>query len=276
MFRRKRKMADFSAEDDANSPGVCVIDEVFARTFFGNEDPIGKRLNFSLVYNQPLQIVGVVGHVKQYGLDENANSPIRAQFYMSPLQLPDNQLQAFAISGAGYVIRTKDSPGAFAGVVRDALRQSNSKTVLYAPETMDSVIARSLAARRFAMVLLAVFAALALLLASIGVYGVISYIAVQRTHEIGIRVALGAARSDILKMVLGHGTCLAITGVAAGLAVATGLTRLMAKILYGVSSTDPLTFAFVAVVLTLVALGASYIPARRAMRVDPMVALRYV
>jgi predicted permease len=264
-----------TAQDDANSPGVCVIDEDFAQKFFGNEDPIGKRLNFSLVYTQPLQIVGVVGHVKQYGLDETANSPMQAQFYMSPLQLPDDQLKTWAVYSAGYVIRTQDSPGAFASAVRDALRGFNSKAVLYQPETMDSVIARSLASRRFAMILLAVFAALALVLASIGIYGVISYIAGQRTHEIGIRIALGAQRTDVLKMVLGQGARLAIIGVVMGLVAAAGLTQLMTRILYGVSATDPLTFSAVAIVLTLVALVACYIPARRAVRVDSMVALRH-
>jgi ABC-type antimicrobial peptide transport system permease subunit len=173
------------------------------------------------------------------------------------------------------VIRTQDSPGAFASAVRDALRGFNSKAVLYQPETMDSVIARSLASRRFAMILLAVFAALALVLASIGIYGVISYIAGQRTHEIGIRVALGAQRTDVLKMVLGQGARLAIIGVVMGLVAAAGLTQLMTRILYGVSATDPLTFSAVAIVLTLVALVACYIPARRAVRVDSMVALRH-
>jgi predicted permease len=263
-----------TAHDDANSPGVCVIDEDFVRKFFGNEDPIGKRLNFSLVYNQPLQIVGVVGHVKQYGLDETVNSPVQAQFYMSPLQLPDDQLTAFAIP-PGYLIRTQGSPGAFASVVRDALREFDSKAVLYQPETMESIIARSLASRRFAMILLAVFAALALVLASIGIYGVISHIAGQRTHEIGIRTVLGAQRNHILKIVLGQGVRLVFLGVVIGLAAAAGLTRLMSTILYGVSATDPLTFSAVAIVLTLVALVACYIPARRAMRVDPIVALRY-
>jgi ABC-type antimicrobial peptide transport system permease subunit len=140
---------------------------------------------------------------------------------------------------------------------------------------MDHIIARSLASRRFAMILLAVFAALALVLASIGIYGVISYIAGQRTHEIGIRMALGAQRSHVLKIVLGQGARLALLGVVIGLAAAVGLTRLMTTILYGVSATDPLTFSAVAIVLTLVALVACYIPARRAMRVDPIVALRY-
>jgi predicted permease len=263
-----------TAQDDANSPGVCVIDEVFAQKFFTHEDPLGKRLNFSVVYNQPLQIVGVVSHVKHYGLDETANSPIQAQFYMSPLQLPDDQLKTFAIP-PGYVIRTQSSPSAFAGIVRDALREFNSQAVLYEPETMDSVVARSLASRRFAMILLAVFAGLALLLASIGIYGVISYIVGQRTHEIGIRMALGARRGHVLKIVLGQGARLALFGVMIGLAAAAGLTRLMSKILYGVSATDPSTFAVVAIVLTLVALAACYIPARRAVRIDSVIALRH-
>ena len=194
---------------------------------------------------------------------------------MSPLQLPDDQLKTWAVSVAGYVIRTQGSPGAFASAVRDALREFNSKAVLYAPETMDHIIGRSLASRRFAMILLAVFAALALLLASIGIYGVISYIAGQRAHEIGIRMALGAQRSHVLKIVLGQGARLALLGLVIGLAAAAGLTRLMITILYGVSPTDPLTFSAVAIVLTLVALVACYIPARRAVRVDPLVALRY-
>jgi predicted permease len=264
-----------SAQDDASSPDVCVIDEQFARKFFGDEDPIGKRLNFSLVYNQPLQIVGVVGHVKHYGLDETVNSPIQTQFYMSSLQLPDDQLKTFAITGTSYVIRTQDSPGALAGAVRDALRQFNSEAVLYQPETMDSVVASSLASRRFAMILFAVFAVLALALAGIGIYGVISYIVGQRTHEIGIRMALGARRSHVLKMVLGQGARLALLGAAIGLAASVGLTRLMGTILYGVSPTDPLTFAAVAIVLALIALAACYIPARRAVRLDGVVALRH-
>ncbi|HVH59384.1 MAG TPA: ABC transporter permease [Candidatus Sulfotelmatobacter sp.] len=264
-----------SAQDDANSPGVCVIDEDFARKFFGNEDPIGKRLNFDLVYTEPLQIVGVVAHVKQYGLDETVNSPVQAQFYMSLLQLPDDQLKTLASSTTGFIIRTQGSPDAFASAVRDALREFNSKAVLYAPKTMDHIISQSLAARRFAVMLLAVFAALALVLASIGIYGVISYMVGQRTHEIGIRMALGAQRSHVLKIVLGQGARLALLGVMIGLAAAAGLTRLMGTILYGVSATDPLTFAAVAIVLTLIALAACYIPARRAVRLDRIVALRH-
>ncbi|MHB8540940.1 MAG: ABC transporter permease [Candidatus Acidiferrales bacterium] len=260
-------------QDAANSPSVCVIDDNFARKYFGNENPIGKRLDFDLVYKQ-LEIVGVVGHVKQFGLDESARSPILEQFYAPALQIPDPVLKAFA-SGTEYVTRTQGPPEAFAGSIRDAVRGFNSKAVVFDTETMDHVVYQSLAARRFAMILLAVFAALALLLSGIGIYGVISYIAGQRTHEIGIRIALGAQQRDVMRLVLGEGVRLALTGVAVGVVAALGLMRLMKTMIFGVSATDPLTFAGVAVILTLVALVACYVPARRAMRVDPMVALRY-
>ena len=262
-----------SPQDTGNSPGVCVIDENLARKYFGNQDPIGKRLDFSVVYSQ-LEIVGVAAHAKQFGLDENAGAPVQAQMYTSTLQLPDQLMQAF-FSSSGFIVRTAGAPERFTGAVRSAVHDFNSKAVFYQPDTMDNIISQSLASRRFAMILLAVFAGLALVLSSIGIYGVISYIVGQRTHEIGIRVALGAQRSDVLKIVMGQAALLAVMGVAFGLAASAALTRLMAKILYGVSATDPLTFAAVAMTLTLVALAACYIPARRAMRVDPMVALRY-
>ncbi|MFZ0333697.1 MAG: FtsX-like permease family protein, partial [Candidatus Acidiferrales bacterium] len=261
-------------QDGGKSPGVCVIDEDLARKYFANQDPIGKRLDFDLVYKQ-LEIVGVVAHSKQSGLDETDEGAISApQLYTATLQIPDQLIQG-SFSSSGFSVRTAGSPDAFAGSIRDAVHQFNSKAVFYQPDTMDNIIARSLAARRFAMILLAVFAALALLLSSIGIYGVISYVVGQRTHEIGIRIALGAQRRDVLKIVLGQGAGLAFLGVLIGLAAAAGLTRLMTSILYGVSATDPLTFAAVAIILTLVALAACYIPARRAMNVDPMVALRY-
>ncbi len=147
--------------------------------------------------------------------------------------------------------------------------------MVYGIETMDEIISDSLAARRFAMILLGIFAALALVMACIGIYGVVSYLAGQRTHEIGIRMALGAERQDVLLMMLGEAAEMALLGVVIGLVAALGLTRLMAKLLFGIGAHDPLTFVIVAGILTLVALAACYIPARRATKVDPMVALRY-
>jgi ABC-type antimicrobial peptide transport system permease subunit len=159
--------------------------------------------------------------------------------------------------------------------IRRTNRQMSIDQVISGAQTMNEVISNSLAARRFSMILLGVFAGLALLLSSVGIYGVISYLVGQRTHEIGIRMALGAGRSHVLRLVLGHGLRMTSLGVVIGLAASVGLTRLMANMLYGVSPTDPLTFAGVALILALVALTACYIPARRAMRVDPIVALRY-
>jgi putative ABC transport system permease protein len=264
-----------NAQDDSSSTEVCAIDEDFARKYFGKQDPIGKHLDFDIIYKQ-VQIVGIVGHVKQFGLDEGAGhgSPILPQFYMPAAQLPASVTESFA-RAVGYLARTDGSPGAFVGSIRNAVSNFNSNAVMFGAEPVDDTVSRSLGARRFAMILLAVFAGLALLLSSIGIYGVVSYVVGQRTHEIGIRMALGAQRSDVLKVVMGQGAGLALLGVIAGLAAGAGLTRFMSKILYGVSATDPLTFVLVGVALMTVALAACYLPARRAMRVDPIVALRY-
>jgi ABC-type antimicrobial peptide transport system permease subunit len=175
----------------------------------------------------------------------------------------------------GYLVRAKQSTTGLLDALRQTNRQVSSEQVLYGVQTMDSIISDTLAARRFSMILLAIFAALALVLSSIGIYGVISYIVGQRVQEIGIRLALGARRADVLRMVLGEGVKMAGLGVAVGLAASIALTRLMGRMLYGVSPTDPLTLAAVGTALLLVALWACYIPARRAMRVDPMQALRY-
>ena len=259
-------------QDDTDSPRICVIDEDFAREHFGSQDPIGKHINFDLILKGQFEIVGVVGHINQHGLDESG--ALYSEFYTPVLQLPDATIQQFA-SSPGYILRTAGPPNAIIGAIRNAVRDFNSKAVLFDPETMDHIVSQTLASRRFAMILLAAFAVVALLLSSIGIYGVISYIARQRTREIGIRIALGAQRRDVLRIVLGQGTKVALLGVAIGLAAAAGLTQLMTGIIYGVSATDPITFIGVAIVLTVVALVACYIPARRAMRADPMVALRY-
>jgi len=262
-----------NAEDTLQSPPAIVIDEYFARKFFPSEDPIGKRVNLEILGVQA-EIVGVIGHVKQWGLDENSKSPVEAQFCFSLMQVPDKFMPLLAKSGQ-VIMRTKGSPDALIGPIRHTIEQINSQEVMYGAESMDRIISDSLAARRFSMILLGIFAAIALLLSCVGIYGVISYLVGQRTHEIGIRIALGAQRSDVLRLILGQGARMALIGVAIGIAAGLALTRLMGKMLFGVSAHDPLTFAGVAIVLILVALAACYIPARRAMHTDPIVALRY-
>jgi putative ABC transport system permease protein len=260
-------------QDNEHSPPVIVIDEEFARIAFGDQDPIGKRVNFAILNTSP-EIVGVVGHVKQWGLDENGQSPVMAQCYLPISQIPDQFLPLMS-RGSGAIIRTAGPPLAEVGAVRRALGHYNSQLVMYGTETMGEIVSDSLAARRFSMVLLGIFAVLALVLSAVGIYGVISYISGQRTHEIGVRMALGAQPGDVLRMIVGQGASLALIGVGIGAAVAFGLTRLMSKMIYGVSAHDPLTFASVAFVLSLVAIVACYFPARRATRTDPLAALRY-
>ena len=262
-----------SPHDDEHSPPVVVIDERFARDYFGGKDPIGKHVNFGIL-NVTAEIVGVVGHVKQFGLDEGPAPGLEAQCYFPIMQFPDRFIPLLA-RRVGVVARTAGSPLAQLGSIRQVLGEVNAQSVMYDTKAMDGIIADSLAVRRFSMVLLGTFAALALVMSCVGIYGVISYLASQRTHEIGVRMALGAERWHVLQMVLREGAKLALVGVAIGVVAAFGLTRLMAKMLFGVSAHDPLTFAGVAGLLILVALVACYIPARRAAKVDPMVALRY-
>ena len=264
----------FTQDDNEHSPPVIVIDESFAREYFPNEDPIGKRINIGIINSEP-EIVGVVGHVKHWGLDMDgdAKHPILAQAYMPFMQIPDKFWTGPPQSEI--VVRSKGLPAALVPAIRATIEKLNGENVIYETKPMEEIVADSLAARRFTMILLGVFAALALLLSSIGIYGVISYVVGQRTHEIGIRMALGAQRSHVLRLMLGEGMKMALVGVAIGIVAALGLTQLMTKMLFGVSATDPVTFCAVALVLAGVALTACYVPARRAMRVDPMVALRY-
>ena len=264
----------FTAEDNEHSNEVMVIDESFAREYFPNEDPIGKRIHVGIADIAP-EIIGIVGHVKHWGLDRDADSkyPIHAEAYLSFIQIPD-QFWTGPLQ-TEVVLRTKGSPAAMVPTVREVIQKMNSENVVYETRTFEEIVVDSLANRRFSMVLLSVFAVLALVLSSIGIYGVISYVVGQRTHEIGIRIALGAQRADVLQLMLGEGMKMTLVGVGIGLAGALGLTRLMVNMLFGVSATDPVTFAAVAIVLTGVALAACYIPARRAMRVDLIVALRY-
>jgi predicted permease len=257
----------FNNQDDERSQPVVVIDEVFARKYFGESDPIGKRIHQD--GQDPQQIVGVVGHVKQWSLDADEQQTLQAQLYESFRQVPASW------AGMGVVMRSTEVAPATFDSIRRVVKSQNSQNVISNPQTMNEVIAASLAKRRFSMILLEAFAVVALLLASVGLYGVISYLVGQRTHELGIRIALGAQRKDVLHLVLSHGMKMALGGVALGLLAALGLTRLLAKMLYGVSSTDPATFAVISLLLTTVALLACFVPARRATKVDPLVALRY-
>jgi predicted permease len=259
-------------QDDLHSPFVAVIDENFARQHFPDQDPVGKHVHLAGL-DQPFEIVGVVGHVNQRGLDENESSPAAVQIYTPVAQIPDQYISLLA-KAEGFVVRTQAPNYPTTAAIRHAI-QANSQQVSYDFEPMERLIADSVATRRFAMTLLSAFAALAVLLASIGIYGVTSYVVSRRTHEIGIRLALGAERRDILRMVLAQGAKLAFVGVGLGLCAAFALTRLMVSLLFGVTPRDPLTFVAVALLLVAVALAACYIPARRATHLDPLLALRY-
>lgn len=260
-------------QDNERAPVVTVIDEVFARKYFGDQDPIGRGIVLDNA-GRHAQIVGVVGHVNQWGLDSDDTHPLRAELYLSCMQMPDAFL-SLVPNGLTLVVRASNTTAGLLDAIRSTSRKMSSQQVVYGAQTMDDIISDSVAARRFSMILLGIFAGIALLLSSVGIYGVISYLVGQRTQEIGIRVALGARRWDVLRLVLSDSVKMAVLGVVIGVAASLALTRLMSKMIYGVSATDPVTFFAVAILLTGVALAASYVPARRAMRVDPMVALRY-
>ena len=275
---RGRFIAD---TDNEHSARIAVIDDSFAEKYFAGQDPIGKHLSV-LDYESDstqqrtwldLVIVGVVGHVNQWGLAEDAVQPLQAQMYRPFMQLETKNIA----HGAGVCVRLRSSlkPETFFQTIRKELLAGNSEMIVWGNESEQEVVARSIASQRFAVILLGVFAALALLLASVGVYGVLSYLVEQRTPEISVRMALGAHHLDVLRMVLGEGARMTLLGGGIGVLAALALTRFMAKMLFGVRPVDPVTFGVVALLLCGIALLASYVPARRAMRVDPMVALRH-
>jgi predicted permease len=257
----------FSPQDDEHAPLVAVVDDTLARQYFAKQNPVGKRINVSGADSQ-VEIVGVVGHVKQWGLDSDGTQ-LQAQIYFPFMQRPDG--------GPMVVVRSDGKNPELMGAIRQTIQRINNQQTIFGAQTMEEIISGSIASKRFTMTLLGAFAILALLLASVGIYGVSSYLVGQRTHEIGVRVALGAQKADVLRLILGQGARLTMFGVAIGLIAAAGLTQLMAKysLLYAVNAIDPVAFGGAAIVLAVVALAACYIPARRAMRVDPMVALRY-
>jgi putative ABC transport system permease protein len=261
------KGRDFAETDTKRTPNVAVINEAFAHAHFPDEDPLGHRLSLQGQFRDPLLIVGVVGNVRNFGLDEQPTPEIYYPYLQDPLRETYDRSMTL-------VVRTKSDPAAMAEGLRTELLSLDKTLPVYALKPMTEYLRDSLSRRRFNMVLLSVFAAVALLLAGVGIYGVISYSVAQRTHEIGIRVAIGAHAGEILKLVIGQAMLLTMTGIALGLVTAFALTRLMQSLLFEVSPTDPLTFAVISVILTIVALVACFVPARRAMKVDPMVALR--
>jgi predicted permease len=262
----------FNERDNENSQLVTVIDEAAARALFPNEDPIGKRVVVGTAL--PTEIIGVVGHVKHSGLDDDVRSRLHLQAYYPVLQFSDGYLK-FVASGAGtLVLRTKSNPLGLIDAVRAEVRTSDPDDVVSNFHSMDEMVAGTLASRRFLLMLLGTFAGIALLLASVGIYGVISYSVSQRTREIGIRMALGARPHDIVRSVVGQGAILSIAGIAIGIIASFFLTRFMSNVLFGVGRTDPLTFCGVAIALSLIAVSASFLPAWRGSRADPLSALR--
>ena len=252
--------------DDDKAPRVLVVNEAFAKRFFSDGDAIGKRIRLGkLTAEFPwATIVGVVGDVRGFALDE----PPQPTMYWPVAQIR-------ATPSLAIVVRTQGDPVAVSSTVRDAIAQIDQAQPIYDIQTLDQLVAKSLDQRRFTLTLMVLFGVIALVLSAIGIYGVMAFAVTQRTQEIGIRMALGASAVDVLKMVVGSGMFLALIGVAVGLIGAFGLTRLMASLLFGVSPTDLVTFGLVTVGLLIVALLACYIPARRATKVDPLVALRY-
>ena len=262
----------FSDNDDEHAPRVVVVDEKFAQKFFPGQDPVGRYINLSTM-DRRCQIVGVVGHIYQWGLEREAKESLQVQLYLPYMQLADKFL-LMANTGTGMFMRTRTSPEYTYESLRHELAGSSSSDILFGPQTMEASISDSIAESRLSMILLGAFACVAVLLAGVGIYGVISYIVGQRTREIGIRMALGARRSQVMAMVITQGAKMTLAGIVAGLLAAFALSRVMSALLFQVSPTDPLTFAAVAVLLLMIALWACYLPARRATRVDPTIALR--
>ena len=255
----------FSEQDSPSKPNAAIISETLARRYFPNQDPIGRQMRFGFPpdSNVSREIVGVVGDVRDVALSRKPGPMMYVPFAQAPLY------------GGEVVVRSSLSASSVAAGIRQAVHSIDKDLPVTDVESFPDALGGSVTQERFRTLLLSSFSGIALILAAVGIFGVISYSASQRTHEIGIRMALGAQQRDVLRLILGQGAKLALLGLGAGAVAALLLTRLMASLLYGVSATDPLTFGAVAIVLLGVAVTACYIPARRAMRVDPMVALRH-
>jgi putative ABC transport system permease protein len=255
---------DFDERDTEDSPRVTIISEEMARRFWPDEDPIGKSVTVFSFGGKPCTIIGVVGDVRSVGLDSDPNPMLYVTIAVAAMWNPMN-----------LVVRTRTDPAAQVSAVRSTLSSVDPNVPLYDTRTVDELLNNSLGERRFTMFLLGSFAAVALLLACVGLFGVMAYLVSQRTHEIGVRLALGARPGDVFRLIIGRGMALAAVGSAFGVGGAWALGRFLESMLYQVAPTDPITLASAPVLLLAVALLACYIPARRAMKVDPMVALRY-
>ena len=255
----------FSEQDSPSNPNVAIISQALARRYFANQSPIGKQMRFGFPPNGNVSrtIVGVVGDVRDVALSQKSGPMMYVPFAQAPLY------------GGEVVVRSSLNASSLSAAIRHAVHSIDRDLPVTDVGNFTDALRQSISQERFRACLVGSFSAIALVLAAVGIFGVISYSASQRTHEIGIRVALGAQRRDVLHLILGQGAKLALLGLGIGVVLALLLTRLIASLLYGVSATDPLTFGAVAIVLLGVALTACYIPARRAMRVDPMVAVRY-
>jgi putative ABC transport system permease protein len=254
---------DFTFADTLDSPRVAIVSEAMARRFWPATDAVGRRFKHSWESKEWITVVGVVGDVREYGLER----PGMPEAYFPEIQETSSSLCL--------VVRAANDPMAQIAPIRGALHTLDKDLPLYGPRPLSELVSQSSAGKRFLALLLSLFGATALSVASIGIYGVVAHNVAQRTHEIGIRIAVGAERSHVLKLVVGQVFRVTLTGMGLGALGALGLTRYLKSLLYGVKPTDPATFAGVAAMLLLVALLASYIPARRATKVDPMVALRY-
>jgi putative ABC transport system permease protein len=253
---------DFTERDNAAAPPVAMISESLARRYYPNENPLGQRIQVGGNSEKPSEIVGVVGDVRDSGLESKGREAI----YRAAAQTPFGSMY--------FGVRTERDPAAAIAGVRAAIREMDPELPLDAVGTVEALVDSSLSQRRFSMLLMAIFAALALVLAMIGIYGVMAYSVTQATQEIGIRMALGARRAHVLRMVLGYAAVLMSAGMAVGIAASLGAGRVLASQLFEVKSYDPLTYALVGSVLLATALAACLIPAFRAMRIDPVIALR--
>jgi putative ABC transport system permease protein len=256
-----RKGRLFDQHDDLDAKRVALINEAMVGRHFPHENPLGQHITSGGA--TPMEIVGVVADAKLYGLD----APIEPAIYVPHMQHPGGSM--------GLAVQTEGDPAAIASAVRREILKLDPQQPISSVRTMETVLSDSLMLRRVSMLMLAVFALLALTLATVGIYGLTAYSVSRRTHEIGLRVALGASQAEILRLVVVRGLATSLIGAAIGLAAAWQLTRALAGMLYGVTATDPLVFAGVPLLLVAVSVIASYVPARKATRIDPLVALRY-